>query len=553
MTYEACLLHSLDTLFTESALAPTLRHTSFFRNEAFSFQVGLRCNRKDPSDGDVVELEAVVQTHPSLANAVTLYTVELVPSVHVGLGISDDWFLRKTPGLYPDRLQKRADGRFTAVTGSNRCLWITVNENIETLPAGDYPLTVSLKTRADGKEVARLETELHILDELLPDGRMPVTNWMHYDCMAHFSGTKPLSAAWYKTVENYMRLAAKNGQNMILTPAFTPPLDTPVGEERMTVQLVKVEKTADGYTFDFSHLKRFVESALSCGIEYFEHSHLFTQWGADHAPKIVVRENGRNKKLFGWHTDAASEEYTDFLHAYLTALKGFLKENGYEKRFFFHTSDEPIEKFVPSYTKAADLVHRELAGFSSGDALSEYVFYEKGLVQTPIVATDHIGDFLGRAKPLWAYYTGLQSTKYESNRLIGMPLERGRVLGVQLYYFAIDGFLHWGFNAHHNRLSRRLVDPCLSADMDGDFAGGTSYLVYPNGFDAEPSPRLIAFRDQMQDVRALTLLEKLSDRETVCALVRSFIPDISFNCRVSSETLLALRAAVNEKIAAAKE
>lgn len=76
-------------------------------------------------------------------------------------------------------------------------------------------------------------------------------------------------------------------------------------------------------------MKKFLELCLDCGIEYFEHSHLFTQWGAEHAPKIIVRENGEDKKLFGWHTDAASDEYKDFLHAYLTALKDFIKENGY--------------------------------------------------------------------------------------------------------------------------------------------------------------------------------------------------------------------------------
>ena len=43
-------------------------------------------------------------------------------------------------------------------------------------------------------------------------------------------------------------------------------------------------------------------------------------------------------------------------------------------------------------------MHSELEGYPSGDALSDYVFYEDGLVQTPITATHEIGDFLGRAK-----------------------------------------------------------------------------------------------------------------------------------------------------------
>ena len=45
-------------------------------------------------------------------------------------------------------------------------------------------------------------------------------------------------------------------------------------------------------------MKKFLELCLDCGIEYFEHSHLFTQCSAEHAPKIIVRENGEDKKLF---------------------------------------------------------------------------------------------------------------------------------------------------------------------------------------------------------------------------------------------------------------
>ena len=81
---------------------------------------------------------------------------------------------------------------------------------------------------------------------------------------------------------------------------YTPPLDTPVGEERATVQLVGVERKSGRCLFDFSVMKKFLELCLDCGIEYFEHSHLFTQWGAEHSPKIIVRENGEDKKLFGY-------------------------------------------------------------------------------------------------------------------------------------------------------------------------------------------------------------------------------------------------------------
>ena len=108
---------------------------------------------------------------------------------------------------------------------------------------------------------------------------------------------------------------------MILTPQFTPPLDTAVGKERTTVQLVKVEKTADSYAFDFTDLERWIVMCKKNGIRYFEMSHLFSQWGAVAAPKIVGMVDGAEQVLFGWDTPAAGGEYEKFLRIYLPQLK----------------------------------------------------------------------------------------------------------------------------------------------------------------------------------------------------------------------------------------
>lgn len=48
--------------------------------------------------------------------------------------------------------------------------------------------------------------------------------------------------------------------NTLYTPLFTPPLDTAVGKERKTVQLVEVSLDKEGnYTFDFARLQRFIK------------------------------------------------------------------------------------------------------------------------------------------------------------------------------------------------------------------------------------------------------------------------------------------------------
>ena len=82
-----------------------------------------------------------------------------------------------------------------------------------------------------------------------------------------------------------------------------------------------------------------MEMAEASSNQYFEISHLFTQWGATAAPKILADVDGEVKQIFGWDTDAASAEYTGFLKAFLEALQAHLRANDRLSRCYFHVSD----------------------------------------------------------------------------------------------------------------------------------------------------------------------------------------------------------------------
>ena len=58
---------------------------------------------------------------------------------------------------------------------------------------------------------------------------------------------------------------------MILTPVFTPPLDTAVGGERRTVQLVDVKVEKEGYSFGFEKFERWVSICKKCGYQSKKH------------------------------------------------------------------------------------------------------------------------------------------------------------------------------------------------------------------------------------------------------------------------------------------
>ena len=112
------------------------------------------------------------------------------------------------------------------------------------------------------------------------------------------------SEPFWRYLEKFIACAVRRGINAILTPIHTPPLDTAEGGERMTSQLVDVYLTRGAYSFGFDKLRRFVDICKRCGVRYYEMAHLFTQWGARFAPKIIVNVDGQERKLFGWHVSA---------------------------------------------------------------------------------------------------------------------------------------------------------------------------------------------------------------------------------------------------------
>ena len=207
-----------------------------------------------------------------------------------------------------------------------------------------------------------------------------------------------------------MASAAEHGINMLLTPVFTPPLDTARGGERTTIQLVDVLLADGQWSFGFDRLRRWVNMARSHGITEIEVAHLFTQWGAEFAPKIMVHTSSGLEKRFGWHTPAVGGEYTRFLRAFLPALKQELDDLVGLAHVWFHISDEPHDKEKATYAAAKATVADLLEGCHVIDALSSYDIYQEGIVEKPVVCNDCIQTFVDHGVTgLWTYYCTVQA------------------------------------------------------------------------------------------------------------------------------------------------
>lgn len=543
MEIEAKLLSSLEKVF--SAEAPTACEffdASCLKGERLSFQIAYRLE----PETQVNSCEAALQVESDLEEYLTLYRVGEVPVRVPSWAGNDDYFLKKTPGLYPDLLTP-CGGSLRLLAGQWRSLWVEVQVPEDAAP-GVHEIAVRLLGE-QGAVLSEKRFSLTVIAAALPEQELLCTQWFHCDCLATRYGVEPLSEEHWSLLSNYLENYAAFGMNMVLTPIFTPALDTEVGAERPTVQLVDVEESGGSYRFGFQKLDRFLDLCEEKGIHNFEMAHLFTQWGAEFTPKIVSTDG---RKLFGWHVSATSQEYQEFLHTFLPALKQHLQDRGILERCWFHVSDEPSEEHLTTYRAALDLVKDALNGCNMMDALSEYQFYVQGLVKTPVVANNAMDLFLeNKVSPLWTYYCCGQGNRQVSNRFIAMPSARNRVLGLQLFKYQIQGFLQWGYNFWYSQYSKREIDPFCDTDAGEGFPSGDPFLVYP-GPDGKPLPsiREMVFAEALQDLRALKLLEQyLGHGETVSWLESLSGQKITFTeYPHGSEYLLHIRGEINKKI-----
>ena len=426
-------------------------------------------------------------------------------------------------------------------------IWVDI-ELPSDFAAGTYD--IALEASLGSEKLASVEGEVRVLDAELPAQKLVHTEWFYTDCIANYYHCRAFSEKHWKLIEGFMRTATKNGINMVLTPVFTPELDTYIGGERLTTQLVDIELLEGGiYKFGFKKLHRWIDLALDCGYEYFEIPHFFTQWGAKAAPKIIVKVGGKNKKYFGWHTDALGAEYENFLSQFIPALVAQFKSRGLDKKCYFHVSDEPSIGVIEHYKKCRELIEKYLGDYPIMDALSDIEFYSLGATKKPAPNTRNAEKFFNAGvEGLWAYYCGGGKAGV-SDRSISMPLHRTRILGVQLYKYNIEGFLHWGYNFYNSCHSRSVLDPYGFADGGYFTPSGDCFLVYP-GTDGKAweSMRLNALREAIDDMRALSLYESKFGREATEMLIMENAGEV-FNFTeypTSPDYLPSLRAKIME-------
>lgn len=538
MDFTAKQISSLQRVFLDGKCDLTETGSgSVLKGERFSYQIAYKSNERFYAD---IEVESPVAEYTNIRS------VGNVPSELPVYKSDCEFYERTEAGLFPDILFPIQNNSVLVKPNNYYSLWITV-ELPKDIRAGNYPITVRILR--NGAEVSSNTLNLNVIDAVLPDQDLIYTEWFHCDGIADYYKVPVFSENFWSLTESFIRTAVHTGINMLLTPIFTPPLDTEVGGERLTVQLVDVFLKDGKYSFGFDKFIRWVRLALDCGIKYIEISHLFSQWGAEYAPKIIANVDGDEKRIFGWHTRADSVEYRTFLNIFIPELIKVIHSLGIEKKTFFHISDEPNEEQAPSYQRAKEAVAPLLEGFTIIDALSDYVYYENGLIANPIPCTNDIERFVEKGFPHpWTYYCCGQGGKL-SNRFFGMPLSTTRALGAQLFKYGIEGFLQWGYNFYNSQLSKRSIDPFSVTDADSAFPSGDAFSVYPGKDGAIESVRSVVFYEGLQDMRAMKSLSDLIGKDNTVHLLESNFGKITFyDYPRGTKNLLKMRKLINNKL-----
>jgi len=474
-----------------SALQPL----GLLRNARASVQL---CLRNESTEA----IKVAVDCDASSGVTCEVYVVGLVPMWHHDTGIEPEYLDGKgrIPGLVPDPILPND----AVIIGprETRSFWVSLFVP-DTAIVGEGTLRCTV--RADGKRALERVLPFTVSDFVVEPLRgFPITHWFYGDAIADWYGAPPCSEEWWNQIRRYMGNLVAHYNTCMYVPIFTPPTD---GVKRPS-QLLRVGTDEEGsYTFDWSEVDRWIATAEQLGAEFFEWTHLFTQWGAANAIRIYQSNEDPDSLLWPPDTTATSPIYRRFLAAFLPEFHAYLERRNLLHRSFFHLSDEPGPKDLDQYRADRQML-RELAPWMRVmDAMSHVEFAREGLTDIPVASIGAARHFKEAGVPAWAYFCCGPRGRY-LNRFLDTPLPRLRMAGRLLYALGAQGFLHWGYNYWYRSQTRQLVDPFVE-QAGGAWPGlayGDPFVVYPGPEGPLNSVRWEVWAEAMQDLAILRQL-----------------------------------------------
>jgi hypothetical protein len=521
-----------DVRGTHSLRSPEFRGA---RNQHVAVQLAIRSSTRLPDlrvevkalEGRASRRISDVEVHHVGYVVVGSHTPDCPPEEVVGVA----------PGWYPDPLE---DFPVTVEADRTTPVWVTIHIPSDAV-AGSYE--GSAVVRSGGHVVARKPFRLEVVSALVPAARsLKVTNWFSLDdkTSRQFYGVAAFSPEWWTLVSNVAGVLAAHRQNVILTPLLT---------------LIQPRVEGGKLAYDFTNFDRWVETFKQAGaIGYIEGSHLLDRAGSYDAALLVPTfqiADGKPQKLSLPPDDSRVEA---FLSGFLASLDAHLKERGWNTFYFQHVLDEAHGNEIPYYGRYAALVHREMPGIPTIDAVDAAHMPE--VLQTNCdVWVPQLGRFddqmplidqrMQSGRAVW-FYTCLYPQKRYLNRLMDFPLLKVRLLQWLDFRYGFTGFLHWGGNYW---TPQPLLDTQPVIDNNTELLPpGDAFVVYPDRehLTVRGSIRFEAMRAGIEDyemLRALKERDPAAADQIAASAVSSFtdyVRDVATFRKIEQRLLEAL-------------
>ncbi len=452
----------------------------------------------------------------------------------------DDNYLRTSPGIYPDVLDTINNGNvFVGAVGILNSLWIDIDipEDAKEL-SGEQTLEISVIRKSTREIVCKNSFTLNVIACKLPPQKTNFTMWVQSESLARYYGVDLWSKKHWQILKNALVSARRAGANIAFVPIYTTVIAT---------------KTDAGFKFNYRLFDKWVDLAETLGFDYFEMSHLFTPGDAAKAdPAAFYYENGETVSMNG--RCATDPDYVSFIRALLSGSISRLKKKGLSHKLLFHIADEPALKNIELFRAARNTVIDIIGEYPILDAIFDIEYWHEGLVNSPVPITDRLKPFLEENIPhLWTYYcTGPQGKGY-SNRFIAQSGPCHRSLGMQLYKYNIEGFLHYALCYIGEGDADGVINPYIEQSGNKCFPAGDTFCIYPttDGTFLD-SMRICIIRDAFQDIRAMQLLESYIGHDAVVEAIEEELgSEIAFNvCAKSVKTMTNIRETINRMIKA---
>jgi len=489
-----------DARGTEGIRIPEFRGA---RTQHLSVQLAIRSSHPlhdvraevKPLEGGARGRIASVEVHRVGYVVVGSHTPDCPPGELVGVA----------PGWYPDPLE---DFPFDLEANHTTPIWVTIHVPADAA-TGVYEGSIVMRARE--RVIARNPFRVRVVGASVPEEMsLKLTNWFTLDdkTSRQFYGVAAFSPEWWSLVSNVARVLAAYRQNVIMTPLLT---------------LIQPRVEGGSLAYDFTNFDRWVETFKQAGaIGYIEGSHLLDRAGSYDAPLLVPTFQIVDGKPQAASLPPDDSRVEAFLSKFLASLYAHLKDRGWDKLYLQHVLDEAHGNEVPYYGRFAALIHRQMPGVPTIDAVDAAQMPE--VLQTNCdVWIPQLGRFddqmplinqrLESGHSVW-YYTCLYPQKKYLNRLMDFPLVKVRLLPWLDFRYGFTGFLHWGGNYW---TPNPMLDTQPVIDNNTELLPpGDAFIVYPDR-EHRTFRSSIRFETMRSGIEDYEMLKALKARDPAAA------------------------------------